>query len=111
MIRISVYVLVMFWCVSCQTPSTEEVAPFEHQVGSHGGLGGLQTKGFVMYPSAFATQDKTVDLVGAPEVNRKIHEWMDRAKELYAAGEQAEAEAEEAEKELPSVLRAKPVAD
>ena len=91
--------------ISMYDPSTEEVAPFEHQVGSHGGLGGLQTKGFVMYPAAFATQDKSVDLVGAPEVNRKIHEWMDRAKELYAAGAVAGDEVVEEEVELPSVLR------
>ena len=96
--------------ISMYDPSTEEVAPFEHQVGSHGGLGGLQTKGFVMYPAAFATQDKSVDLVGAPEVNRKIHEWMDRAKELYAAGEAPEAAAAEEEHELPSVLQARPPA-
>ena len=91
--------------ISMYDPSTEEVAPFEHQVGSHGGLGGMQTKAFVMYPTAFATQDKTVDLVGAPEVNRKIHEWMDRAKELYAAGDLAEEAVVEDEQELPSVLR------
>ena len=91
--------------ISMYDPSTEEVAPFEHQVGSHGGLGGMQTKAFVMYPAAFATQDKTVDLVGAPEVNRKIHEWMDRAKELYAAGAAPEEAAVEEEQELPSVLR------
>jgi len=91
--------------ISMYDPSTEEVAPFEHQVGSHGGLGGMQTKAFVMYPAAFATQDKTVDLVGAPEVNRKIHEWMDRAKELYAAGDVAEEAVVEDEHELPSVLR------
>jgi uncharacterized membrane protein YvlD (DUF360 family) len=91
--------------ISMYDPSTEEVAPFEHQVGSHGGLGGMQTKAFVMYPAAFATQDKTVDLVGAPEVNRKLHEWMARAKELYAAGETAAPAEVEAEPELPSVLR------
>jgi hypothetical protein len=91
--------------ISIYDPSTEEVAPFEHQVGSHGGLGGMQTKAFVMYPAAFATQDKTVDLVGAPEVNRKIHEWMARAKELYATGETAAPTEAEAEPELPSVLR------
>ncbi len=91
--------------ISMYDPSTEEVAPFEHQVGSHGGLGGLQTKAFVMYPAAFATQDKTVDLVGAQEVNRKIHEWMDRAKELYTTGAAPEEVAVEEEHELPSVLR------
>jgi uncharacterized membrane protein YvlD (DUF360 family) len=96
--------------ISMYDPSTEEVAPFEHQVGSHGGLGGMQTKAFVMYPTAFATQDKTVDLVGAPEVNRKIHEWMDRAKEIHAAGGVAEEAAVEEERELPSVLQPKPEA-
>jgi hypothetical protein len=91
--------------ISMYDPSTEEVAPFEHQVGSHGGLGGMQTKAFVMYPAAFATEDKTVDLVGAPAVNHKIHEWMNRAKEMYAAGKTPEAVPAEEEKELPSVLR------
>jgi hypothetical protein len=91
--------------ISMYDPSTEEVAPFEHQVGSHGGLGGMQTKAFVMYPTAFATQDKTVDLVGAPEVNRKIHEWMDRAKEIHAAGGVSEDVAAEEEQALPSVLQ------
>ncbi len=91
--------------ISMYDPSTGEVAPFEHQVGSHGGLGGNQTKAFVMYPTAFATQDKTVDLVGAPEVNRKIREWVARAKELDAAGVSPEEAAVEEEAELPSVLR------
>ncbi|MEA2026543.1 MAG: phage holin family protein, partial [Chloroflexota bacterium] len=91
--------------ISVYDPSTGEVAPFEHQVGSHGGLGGNQTKAFVMYPTAFATQDKTVDLVGAPEVNRKIHEWVARAKELDAAGTSPEEASIEEEAELPSVLR------
>jgi uncharacterized membrane protein YvlD (DUF360 family) len=94
--------------ISMYDPSTEEVAPFEHQVGSHGGLGGMQTKAFVMYPTAFATQDKTVDLVGAPEVNRKIHEWIDRAKEIHAAGGVVEEAKAEAEHELPSVLQKEP---
>jgi uncharacterized membrane protein YvlD (DUF360 family) len=91
--------------ISMYDPSTEEVAPFEHQVGSHGGLGGLQTKAFVMYPAAFATEDKTVDLVGAPEINRKIREWVARAKEMYESGETPEAMPVEDGKELPSVLR------
>ncbi len=91
--------------ISMYDPSTDEVAPFEHQVGSHGGLGGLQTKAFVMYPAAFATEEKTVDLVGAPEVNRKIHEWIARAKELDAAGVTPGEVLAAPEAELPSVLR------
>jgi uncharacterized membrane protein YvlD (DUF360 family) len=92
--------------ISMYDPSTDEIAPFEHQVGAHGGLGGMQTKAFVMYPTAFATQEQTVDLVGAPEVNRKIHEWIARAKELDAAGVPVEAAIAEEEQALPSVLRA-----
>ena len=60
----------------------------------------LLTIGLVV--AAFATQDKTVDLVGAPEVNRKIHEWMDRAKELYATGETQEAKAAGSAAALPA---------
>lgn len=97
--------------ISMYDPSTQEIAPFEHQVGAHGGLGGMQTKGFVMYPAAFATQEKTVDLVGAPEVNRKIHEWIARAKQMHEAGETPEARPAEEEKELPSVLRSTTAAD
>ncbi len=91
--------------ISMYDPSTDEIAPFEHQVGAHGGLGGMQTKAFVMYPAAFATQEKTVDLVGAPEVNRKIHEWIARARELDAAGITEDEALAEEEHELPSVLR------
>src|SRR5207237_10594687 len=32
-------------------PQTEEVAAFEHLVGSHGGLGGERTRPFVLYPA------------------------------------------------------------
>ena len=56
-------------------------------------------------PSNAEFPDQTVDLVGAPEVNRKIHEWMDRAKEIYAAGGVSEEAVVEEEQELPSVLR------
>ena len=44
--------------ISMYDPSTEEIAPFEHQVGAHGGLGGNQTKAFVLYPAALERQDE-----------------------------------------------------
>jgi hypothetical protein len=94
--------------ISMYDPSTDEIAPFEHQVGAHGGLGGMQTKAFVMYPAAFATEEKTVDLIGAPEVNRKIHEWMARARELDAMGTAEDEVGTEEEQVLPSVLRRDP---
>ena len=85
-------------------PSTEEIAPFEHQVGAHGGLGGNQTKAFVLYPSALERQVKPVSLVGAPSVNAKLHEWIARAKELDAMGA-TEAAGQVEAAPLPSVLQ------
>ena len=89
--------------ISMYDPSTEEIAPFEHQVGAHGGLGD-QTKAFVLYPSALERQVEPVSLVGAPSVNAKLHEWIARARELDAMGAtEAAGEAEAAP--LPSVLQ------
>ena len=68
--------------ISMFDPSTEEIAPFEHQVGAHGGLGGPQTKAFILYPSALEPGDEPVALVGAEEVNGRIRAWMARAREL-----------------------------
>ena len=90
--------------ISMYDPSTEEIAPFEHQVGAHGGLGGNQTKAFVLYPSALERQVEPVSLVGAPSVNAKLHQWIARAKELDAMGAtEAAGQAEAAP--LPSVLQ------
>jgi hypothetical protein len=90
--------------ISMYDPSTEEIAPFEHQVGAHGGLGGNQTKAFVLYPAALERQDEPVSLVGAEQVNAKIHEWIARARELDAA-DAAAAQDGAADAPLPSVLR------
>lgn len=54
-------------------PETDEVAAFEEQVGSHGGLGGQQTRPFILYPAALpAPQD---ELVGAEAVHRLLAQW------------------------------------
>jgi uncharacterized membrane protein YvlD (DUF360 family) len=90
--------------ISMYDPSTEEIAPFEHQVGAHGGLGGNQTKAFVLYPSILERQVEPVSLVGAPAVNAKLHEWIARARELDAAGA-TEAAEPQAEAPLPAVLQ------
>jgi uncharacterized membrane protein YvlD (DUF360 family) len=77
---------------SMYDPSTDEIAPFEHQVGAHGGLGGPQTKAFVLYPSILDEGDEPVSLVGAEAVNASIHAWMRRAREIHGK-EGAAAEA------------------
>ena len=92
--------------ISMYDPSTDEIAPFEHQVGAHGGLGGLQTKAFVLYPAAFERHEKSIALVGAEEVNRKIREWIATARELDAAGVTDEDAMARPSVELPSVLQA-----
>ena len=54
---------------------TQEVAAFEELVGSHGGIGGWQTKAFVLHPSAWV---RPIDapLVGAPAIHRLLAEWL-----------------------------------
>jgi hypothetical protein len=66
--------------------STDEIAPFEHQVGAHGGLGGPQTRAFLMYPSELEPGDDPVALVGAEAVNAKLHQWIERARQGIPAG-------------------------
>ena len=70
---------------SMYDPSTDEIAPFEHQVGAHGGLGGPQTQAFVLYPSALEVATEPISLVGAEQVNARIHRWMDHARELQGS--------------------------
>jgi uncharacterized membrane protein YvlD (DUF360 family) len=90
--------------ISTYDPSTEEVAPFEHQVGAHGGLGGAQTKAFILYPTLLESEDEPVALVGAEQVNERIRMWMARAREM--AGPDAAARPDKADAAaLPALLR------
>ena len=59
---------------STYDPTTEEIAPFEHQVGAHGGMGGAQTKAFLLYPAELEPTDDPVSIVGAEAVNAKIRD-------------------------------------
>lgn len=52
-----------------------EVAALEEQIGSHGGLGGLQSRPFILAPSDWKT--KQDDLVGAESVYRALKGWLD----------------------------------
>ena len=55
-------------------PQTEEVAAFEHLVGSHGGLGGEQTHPFVMYPSGLPAPAGPIR--GADELHQVFRGWL-----------------------------------
>jgi hypothetical protein len=52
---------------------TGEVAAFEELIGSHGGLGGQQTKPMIMYPAAWTIDEP---IVGAEAVYRQIRHWL-----------------------------------
>jgi uncharacterized membrane protein YvlD (DUF360 family) len=54
-------------------PATGEVAAFEELVGCHGGLGGLQTQPFVLYPAEFAQPDEPI--VGAAALHDVLVGW------------------------------------
>ncbi|WP_027934449.1 phage holin family protein [Amycolatopsis thermoflava] len=54
-------------------PETGEASPFEIHVGSHGGLGGEQERGFLIYPKEF---EPPGELVGAESLHRLFRVWL-----------------------------------
>lgn len=55
-------------------PEKDEVAAFEELVGSHGGLGGNQSKAILVYPSELAVGDEPI--VGAGQLHKIIKSWV-----------------------------------
>ena len=53
---------------------TEEVAAFEELVGSHGGLGGPQSKAILIYPTHLKTGPEPI--VGAGQLHKIIKQWV-----------------------------------
>ncbi|WP_243745323.1 phage holin family protein [Streptomyces hainanensis] len=62
-------------------PETGEVHAFEDQVGSHGGLGGEQSRAFLMSPIALSAPggDTGAELVGAESVHGVLRRWLAEA--------------------------------
>ncbi|EOD69569.1 phage holin family protein [Amycolatopsis vancoresmycina] len=54
-------------------PDSDQASPFETHVGSHGGLGGPQQRGFVVHPREFAVPD---EVVGAEALHRVFRGWL-----------------------------------
>jgi uncharacterized membrane protein YvlD (DUF360 family) len=52
----------------------DEVAAFEHQVSSHGGLGGPQTRPFVLYPSDLSAPEAPIE--GPAALHRVLKGWL-----------------------------------
>lgn len=62
--------------ISMVDPNTGEVAAFEELIGSHGGLGGPQTKPMLLFPADWPLDDE--EIVGAPAVYRQLRAWLGR---------------------------------
>ena len=62
--------------VSLFDPETQEIAAFEELIGAHGGLGGAQTRPFLLYPADWELD--LAPLIGAPMVYQQLRRWMER---------------------------------
>ncbi len=61
--------------VNCMyDPEVNEVAPFEEFMGSHGGLGGPQTKPFAVVPSEWSEPDGPI--VGVEAMHEALRGWL-----------------------------------
>ncbi|MBJ7451349.1 MAG: phage holin family protein [Blastococcus sp.] len=54
-------------------PDTDEASAFEPHVGSHGGLGGPQQRGFLARPASWAAPE---EIVGAEHLHRVLRGWL-----------------------------------
>ncbi|PIM66688.1 hypothetical protein CTU88_41895 [Streptomyces sp. JV178] len=61
-------------------PQEGEVLAFEEQIGSHGGLGGCQSRPFLLSPLALsAPVEEEEELVGAEHIHRVLRRWLREA--------------------------------
>jgi uncharacterized membrane protein YvlD (DUF360 family) len=57
-------------------PVSEEGCAFEELISFHGGLGGPQTRPFILYPAHFSAP--AAPIVGAEAVHRLLRDWRER---------------------------------
>jgi hypothetical protein len=67
--------------VSLYDPETGEIAAFEELIGAHGGLGGAQTRPFLLYPADWELDQGP--LIGAPMVYQQLRRWMEQHLEMH----------------------------
>ncbi len=66
---------------SAYDEQTNEIPAFEELVGSHGGLGGNQTRPFVLYP---AELDSGADpILGACQLHLVLRRWVKQIQEAH----------------------------
>ncbi|MFN8519562.1 MAG: phage holin family protein [Chloroflexota bacterium] len=61
--------------ISTYDPETGEIHAFEELIGAHGGLGGAQTRPFLLHPAEWEVD--LAPLVGAPMVYQQLRRWME----------------------------------
>jgi hypothetical protein len=61
--------------ISTYDPETGEIAAFEELIGAHGGLGGAQTRPFLLHPAEWDVD--LAPLIGAPMVYQQLRHWME----------------------------------
>jgi uncharacterized membrane protein YvlD (DUF360 family) len=59
---------------SMYDPDADEVAPFEDFMGSHGGLGGPQTRPFAVVPAAWS--EPAAPIVGVEAMHGALRDWL-----------------------------------
>jgi uncharacterized membrane protein YvlD (DUF360 family) len=62
---------------SMYDPGADEVAPFEEFMGSHGGLGGPQTRPFAVVPSDWS--EPAGPIVGVNEMHEMLRGWLPKS--------------------------------
>ena len=63
-------------------PADGEVLAFEEQIGSHGGLGGAQSRPFLLSPLALsAPVPESGELAGAEQVHHVLRRWLTESDE------------------------------
>ncbi|MFI5569066.1 phage holin family protein [Streptomyces sp. NPDC051740] len=67
---------------SFHDPADGEVLAFEEQIGSHGGLGGAQSRPFLLSPLTLsAPVHDGADLTGAEQIHRVLRRWLTESDE------------------------------
>jgi uncharacterized membrane protein YvlD (DUF360 family) len=71
--------------VNCMyDPGAEEVAPFEEFMGSHGGLGGPQTRPFAVVPAAWS--EPQAPIVGVQAMHETLRNWLTESQRSRSRG-------------------------
>lgn len=86
-------------------PDDGTVHAFEDQVGSHGGLGGEQSRAFLLSPPALspAVGDGDGELAGAEQVHRVLRRWLNESAGCPPPTERPRDVLEEADRAFPAV--------